>query len=111
MQQRAVPPITMRVQIGGMLGAAILGKLLSIYFAGRVSGIDPYRSWVLGTLVNTLALIGLIVLNIGFDGGFIPQKVFAMMVGHGPRDHDHDVALLRVMLPRAGHELPVGVEA
>ncbi len=53
-----------------------------------------------------------IVLNIGFDLGFIPQNVFTMCgvimavvttVMTGP--------LLRVLLPRAGYAIPIGIEA
>jgi hypothetical protein len=49
-----------------------------------------------------------IVLNIGFDLGFIPPKVFTLLVIRatvmtGPA--------LRVLLPRTGHAIPEGVEA
>jgi len=97
--------------LAAILGAAILGKMLPVYFAGRVSGFDPHQSWVLGTLMNTRALMELIVLNIGFDLGFIPQKVFTMMVVMAIVTTIMTGPLLRVLLPRTGHEVPVGVEA
>ena len=97
--------------LGAILGAAILGKVVPVYFAGRVSGFHPLQAWVLGTLMNTRALMELIVLNIGFDLGFIPQKVFTMMVVMAIVTTIMTGPLLRVLLPRAGHDVPVGVEA
>jgi Kef-type K+ transport system membrane component KefB len=35
---------------------------------------------VLGSLMNTRALMELIVLNIGYDLGFLPRNVFTMLV-------------------------------
>lgn len=38
------------------------------------------ESVIFGSLMNTRGLMELIVLNIGYDLGFIPQKVFTMLV-------------------------------
>lgn len=48
--------------------------------ASRGTGFNHREAVVLGTLMNTRALMELIVLNIGFDLGFIPQNVFTMLV-------------------------------
>jgi hypothetical protein len=53
----------------------------------------------------------LIVLNIGFDLGFIPQKVFTMLVVMAVVTTVMTGPLLRVLLPRAGYPVPVGIEA
>ena len=38
------------------------------------------RSFAIGALMNTRGLVELIVLNLGFDLGILPAKIFAMMV-------------------------------
>jgi Kef-type K+ transport system membrane component KefB len=94
-----------------VLAASILGKIIPVYLAGRLTGFSSHQSWVLGTLMNTRALMELIVLNIGFDLGFIPQKVFTMLVIMAVVTTVMTGPLLKVLLPRTGHEIPVGVEA
>jgi Kef-type K+ transport system membrane component KefB len=94
-----------------VLCAAILGKIVPVYIAGRFSGFNPRESVILGSLMNTRALMELIVLNIGFDLGFIPQNVFTMLVIMAVTTTVMTGPLLRVLLPRAGYVVPVGVEA
>jgi len=53
----------------------------------------------------------LIVLNIGFDLGFIPQNVFTMLVIMAVVTTVMTGPLLRLLLPRAGYAVPVGIEA
>ena len=93
------------------LAAAILGKVVPVYCAGRASGFDHAESLVLGTLMNTRALMELIVLNIGFDLGFVPPKVFTMLVIMAVVTTIMTGPLLKLLLPRTGHVVPVGVEA
>jgi Kef-type K+ transport system membrane component KefB len=94
-----------------VLAASILGKIIPVCLAGRLTGFSSHQSWVLGTLMNTRALMELIVLNIGFDLGFIPQKVFTMLVIMAVVTTVMTGPLLKVLLPRTGHVIPVGVEA
>jgi Kef-type K+ transport system membrane component KefB len=94
-----------------VLAAAILGKIIPVYIAGRISGFNHKESTILGSLMNTRALMELIVLNIGFDLGFIPQNVFTMLVIMAVVTTVMTGPLLRVLLPRAGYVIPVGVEA
>lgn len=94
-----------------ILGAAVLGKVLPVYLGGRLCGLDHHRSAVLGWLMNTRGLMELIVLNIGFDLGFIPQKVFTMLVIMAVVTSIMTGPLLRLLLPRTGHVMPIGVEA
>ena len=61
--------------------------------------------------MNTRALMELIVLNIGLDLGFIPPRVFTMLVIMAVVTTVMTGPLLRVLLPRAGYVIPVGVEA
>ena len=61
--------------------------------------------------MNTRALMELIVLNIGLDLGFIPPKVFTMLVIMAIVTTIMTGPLLQMLLPRAGHVIPQGVEA
>ena len=97
--------------LAAVLAAAILGKIIPVYVAGRLSGFDRKESAILGSLMNTRALMELIVLNIGFDLGFIPQKVFTMLVIMAVVTTVMTGPLLRLLLPRAGYVIPAGVEA
>ena len=97
--------------LAAVLAAAILGKIIPVYIGGRLAGFSHHESTVLGSLMNTRALMELIVLNIGFDLGFIPQNVFTMMVIMAVVTTVMTGPLLKVLLPRAGHRIPVGIEA
>jgi len=94
-----------------VLAAAIGGKIVPVYIAGRLTGFDHKESTILGSLMNTRALMELIVLNIGYDMGFIPQKVFTMLVIMAVATTVMTGPLLRFLLPRAGYVIPAGVEA
>src|SRR5215469_5747640 len=94
-----------------VLTAAIAGKIVPVYVASRLTGFNHREANILGTLMNTRALMELIVLNIGFDLGFIPQKVFTMLVIMAVVTTVMTGPLLRILLPRAGYVIPVGVEA
>lgn len=94
-----------------VLAAAIGGKIIPVYIAGRITGFDHKESSILGSLMNTRALMELIVLNIGYDMGFIPQKIFTMLVIMAVVTTVMTGPLLRVLLPRAGYLIPRGVEA
>ncbi len=97
--------------LGVVLAAAILGKVVPVYVAGRSFGFDHKESVILGSLMNTRALMELIVLNIGYDLGFIPQSVFTMFVIMAVVTTVMTGPLLRVLLPMAGYVIPEGVEA
>jgi Kef-type K+ transport system membrane component KefB len=94
-----------------VLAAAIVGKIIPVYLASRNAGFNHMESTVMGCLMNTRALMELIVLNIGFDLGFIPQNVFTMLVIMAVVTTVMTGPLLRVLLPRAGYRVPVGIEA
>ena len=97
--------------LGIVLAAAILGKIIPVYIAARCTAFNHQESMILGSLMNTRALMELIVLNIGFDLGFIPQNVFTMLVIMAVVTTVMTGPLMRLLLPRAGYLIPVGVEA
>ncbi|WHO37927.1 cation:proton antiporter [Sphingobium sp. AP49] len=60
--------------------AAILAKIVPVYCAARVSGWPHRDGLILGSLMNTRALMELIVLNVGYDLGFLPKSMFTILV-------------------------------
>jgi Kef-type K+ transport system membrane component KefB len=97
--------------LGIILAGSILGKIVPVYLGARLCGFNHNESSILGTLMNTRALMELIVLNIGFDLGFIPQNVFTMLVIMAVVTTVMTGPILKILLPRTGHSIPVGVEA
>jgi Kef-type K+ transport system membrane component KefB len=59
---------------------ASLSKLLSAYVAARRSGFDHAESAMIGFMMNTRALMELIVINVGLDLAVISPKMFTMLV-------------------------------
>jgi Kef-type K+ transport system membrane component KefB len=94
-----------------LLVAAISSKIVPVYFVGRLCGFSRNESSILGTLMNTRALMELIVINIGFDLGLIPQKVFSMLVIMAVATTLMAGPLLKRLLSATGHAIPVGIEA
>ncbi|HVA41834.1 MAG TPA: hypothetical protein VNF49_14290 [Candidatus Binataceae bacterium] len=92
--RRAIFNCTYKLGIFTIFGwfAAVLGKMLPLYWTGRIRGFSPAESWALGALMNTRVLMELIVVNVGFDLGFLPQRVFTMLlprIDHScPQDAD-----------------------
>ena len=94
-----------------ILAVAVLAKIIPVYAAARISGYTPAQAAVLGSLMNTRALMALIVLNIGRDLGVIPASVFTMLVVMAVLTTIMTGPLLVSLLPRTGHVIPRGVEA
>jgi Kef-type K+ transport system membrane component KefB len=63
-----------------IVSVACLTKWCAAYVAARRSGFDQPQSAMMGFMMNTRALMELIVINVGFDLGVISQKVFTMLV-------------------------------
>jgi Kef-type K+ transport system membrane component KefB len=59
---------------------ATASKLGGCYLAARWSGLSHSESKVIGIMMNTRALMELIIINVGFDLGVISQNVFTMLV-------------------------------
>ena len=97
--------------LGVVLFISIAGKILPVYVAGRLSGLGHWPSTVLGSLMNTRALMELIVLNVGYNLGVIPQNVFTMFVIMAVVTTVMTGPLLKILLPRIGHLVPQLAEA
>ncbi|GBD37088.1 Na(+)/H(+)-K(+) antiporter GerN [bacterium HR36] len=60
--------------------AAIIGKLVGCMLAARWGGFNWRESFCIGTMMNTRALMALVVINIGRDLGVISPSMFCMLV-------------------------------
>lgn len=78
------------------------GKIVPVYGAARACGFDRWRSLTLGSLMNTRGLMELIVLNVGYDLGYLPQSVFTMLVVMAVTTTIMIGPLLRLLVPRIG---------
>ena len=88
------------------IAVAALGKIVPVYVAARLSSLDGPNAWIVGSLMNTRGLMELIVLNIGLDLGFLPAKVFTMLVIMALVTSLMTGPLLTLLLPRAGLSVP-----
>lgn len=63
-----------------VLAAALTGKFGGCTLAAKWSGLSWRDSCSVGVMMNTRALMELIVINLGYDLGVIPKSVFFMLV-------------------------------
>jgi Kef-type K+ transport system membrane component KefB len=59
---------------------AFVGKFGGCWLAARFNGVPWREASMIGVMMNTRALMELIVINIGFELGVIPKSVFFMLV-------------------------------
>ena len=102
----------LRTDIGGLSSAtlwgwcallivlATLGKFGGAYLAARWCGMNRPQAGVMGALMNTRALMELIVINVGYDLGAISHNVFTMLVLMAIFSTVITAPLLRLWLPR-----------
>jgi len=64
----------------GIIVMAIVGKLGGSALAARMAGMNWPDSLSIGVLMNTRGLMELVALNIGYDLGILPDRIFAIMV-------------------------------
>lgn len=72
--------LTLWIFCGMVLAAAVIGKFGGCTLAARASGMAWREASIVGVMMNTRALMELIVINIGYDLGIIPKEVFFMLV-------------------------------
>jgi len=68
------------VMCGLVLVTAFVGKFGGCSLAARLSGVPWREASMIGVMMNTRALMELIVINIGYELGIIPKSVFFMLV-------------------------------
>ena len=87
---------------GLLLILAMAGKFFPCYWASRWAGLNRYESRCIGILMNTRALMELIVINLGHDMGVIPGSLFTMLVIMAITSTLLTAPGLRLWLPRSG---------
>jgi Kef-type K+ transport system membrane component KefB len=65
---------------GLVLAAAVVGKFGGCALAARLCGFSNRDAACIGVMMNTRALMELIVINVGYEMGVIPPSVFCMLV-------------------------------
>lgn len=65
---------------GLVLTAAIAGKFGGCSLAAWLTGSSPREATCIGVMMNTRALMELVVVNVGKDLGVIPDSVYCMLV-------------------------------
>ena len=65
---------------GLVLAAAVVGKFAGCSLAAWLSGFPPREAGCVGIMMNTRALMELIVINVGYQLQVIPPSVFCMLV-------------------------------
>ncbi len=63
-----------------IIALAVVGKMAGGVFAARANRIPWGDAFVLGALLNTRGLMELVVLNIGYQMGLLPQRTFTMLI-------------------------------
>jgi Kef-type K+ transport system membrane component KefB len=84
-----------------VLCAAIFGKIVPVALTARAMGESPRAALTIGTLMNTRALMELIVLDAGRSLGVIPPTMFTMLVLMAVATTMMTGPLLSLLLPRA----------
>lgn len=64
----------------GIIAVAIVGKLGGSMLTARWTGMSWKDAFSIGVLMNTRGLMELIVLNIGYELGILPARIFSIMV-------------------------------
>ena len=66
--------------VAGIVAVAVTGKVVGSMVPARLTGMSWSESFQLGALMNTRGLVELIALNIGYDLGILPPRIFSMLV-------------------------------
>ncbi|MGC5016348.1 cation:proton antiporter [Streptosporangium sp. DT93] len=82
-----------------ILLVAIGGKFGGAYLGGRLTGVRPRHSAVLGILINTRGLTELIVLAVGLQLGVLTPKLYSLMMVMALVTTAMTGVLLRIVYP------------
>jgi Kef-type K+ transport system membrane component KefB len=93
------------------IAAATLGKIVPVFLVARLVGYGGAAAAILGALMNARGLMELIVLNVGLQTGFIPQKIFTMLVIMAVVTTLITGPVLKLLMPRVGLAVPRGIES
>jgi Kef-type K+ transport system membrane component KefB len=96
---------------GLVLLLAVVGKYGGCYVAARLAGLQADEARNIAIMMNTRALMELVVVNLGYDLGVIPDEMFTMLVLMAIVSTVTTAPGLRRWLPRIGHTIPAGRDA
>ncbi len=65
---------------GAVFAVAVIGKFGGCALAAWASGLGRRNALCIGVMMNTRALMELVVINVGYDLKVIPESVFCMLV-------------------------------
>jgi Kef-type K+ transport system membrane component KefB len=68
------------IACGLVLAAAVIGKLGGCYFGARLTGQPAREAACIASLMNTRALMALIVINVGLELKLLTPALFTMLV-------------------------------
>lgn len=85
-----------------LIALATVGKFGACWAAARWAGLPPAQARIVGVMMNTRALMELIIINVGYDLGVIGREVFTMLVLMAIFSTVVTTPLLRRWLPAAG---------
>jgi len=95
----------------GFIALAYLGKYGGCYVGARLAGVPKDEARTMAIMMNTRGLMELVVLNVGYDLGVIPQTVFTMLVLMAIVTTVTTAPLLRIWLSRIGHVVSAARDA
>lgn len=90
---------------------SVATKIIPVYIAARAAGLPNHDAMMIGVLMNTRALMELIVLNIGLSMGVLPPDVFTMLVIMAVGTTIMTGPLAQFLLARKGAPVTARVEA
>ncbi len=93
------------------LMVSIAGKIVPVTLAAKWAGYQTHAALLLGVLMNTRALMELIVLNIGLQTGFLPPKMFTILVTMAVVTTVMVGPALKFLTPKLGLTTSIDIEA
>lgn len=90
---------------------AVLGKFGGCYVGARLSGLGRADARNIAIMMNTRALMELVVVNVGLELGVIPSQVFTMLVLMAIVSTIMTAPGLRAWLPSVGRAIPAERDA
>ncbi|MFT3768161.1 MAG: cation:proton antiporter [Minicystis sp.] len=85
---------------------AFLGKFGGAYLSARLTGEDHRSASAIGVCMNTRALMELVALNVGYDLGVLPRRIFTMLVIMAIASTYMATPLIRLLMSRERREQP-----
>lgn len=66
--------------LGGVVAAAVVGKLAGCGLAARASGFSWKEAGIVGAMMNARGLMALVAINVGYELGVVPKDLFTILV-------------------------------